>query len=459
MSTESRSAPNLGARISALGAILLALAAVIEAALVIPGDVGRAVVVPVLVLVVVGAGWIAATRTGPARSAGLLAALIAAVLAVALVLTAEHRGVGLLVTVVLVAASVGCARRALDVTTSGVAPAPPGTRVGPAVQGAVIMNLRSGGGKAERFHLEDEARRRGLDPIVLQPGDDLLDLARGAIERGAKVIGVAGGDGTQALVASVAKDADVAVVCIPAGTRNHFALDLGLDRDDVVGALDAFGEAYERRIDLATVNDRLFVNNVSLGVYAKIVQSPEYRDAKRQTTTRMLPELLGPDAEPFGLTFSTPDGERHDGAQIVLVSNNPYSFSLLGGFGTRAAIDDGVLGISGVEVRGAGEAAAAAAAMTAGRPQRFRGWFEWSAPSFTVGAAAPVEAGVDGEALVFDPPLEFRSLPGALRVRIPLHAPGLSPAARRAPSLWWSLRALGRVAAGRPARRHPLDAG
>jgi hypothetical protein len=89
--------------------------------------------------------------------------------------------------------------------------------------------------------------------------------------------------------------------------------------------------------------------------------------------------------------------------------------------------------------------------MTAGRPDRFRGWHEWTAPSFVVESSGPIEAGVDGEALVFDPPLEFRSLPGAIRVRIPIHAPGLSPAARRAPSVWWSIAALFRVAAGQPA--------
>ncbi len=105
---------------------------------------------------------------------------------------------------------------------------------------------------------------------------------------------MAGGDGSQALVATVADRRDIAHVCIPAGTRNHFALDLGLDRDDVVGALDAFTDGAERRIDLAQVNDRVFVNNASLGVYAKVVQSDAYRDAKLETWTGMLPDLLGP---------------------------------------------------------------------------------------------------------------------------------------------------------------------
>ena len=123
-------------------------------------------------------------------------------------------------------------------------------------------------------------RARGIEPIVLERGDDLTQLATDAIARGADVIGMAGGDGSQALVATVASQHGIPHVCVPAGTRNHFALDLGLDRDDVVGALDAFHHGLERRVDLAQVNGRVFVNNASMGLYAKIVQSPAYRDAK-----------------------------------------------------------------------------------------------------------------------------------------------------------------------------------
>ena len=228
----------------------------------------------------------------------------------------------------------------------------PGTPVGPARHGALIMNLRSGGGKAQRFDLAGECRKRGIEAIMLEPGKDLLELAQDAIARGADVIGMAGGDGSQALVASVAMGSGVPLVCVPAGTRNHFALDLGLDRDDVVGALDAFGDAVERRIDLAEVGGRVFVNNVSLGVYAKIVQAPDYRDAKRQTALDLLPELPGPGAEPFDLRFTGPDGSERTGAQIIQVSNNPYVLTRLGGFGTRARLDTGMLGVAAAEVRG-----------------------------------------------------------------------------------------------------------
>ena len=211
-------------------------------------------------------------------------------------------------------------------------------------QGVLIMNLKSGGGKAEKFHLVDECRARGIEPVVLQRGDDLLQLARDAIDRGADVVGMAGGDGSQALVASVAAERGVPMVVIPAGTRNHFALDIGLDRDDVVGALDAYGEARERTIDLADVNGRIFVNNVSLGLYATIVQSPEYRDAKRETTLAALPEMLGPGSEPFDLRFTTPDGVEHEGAHVIQVSNGPYG-TTTGGITSRPRLDTGQLGV------------------------------------------------------------------------------------------------------------------
>ena len=112
------------------------------------------------------------------------------------------------------------------------------------------------------------------------------------------MIGMAGGDGSQALVASVAAQRGIPMVIVPAGTRNHLALDLGLDRDDVVGAMDAFGEAVERRMDLADVNGHVFVNNVSLGLYAAIVRSPEYRDAKVDTALGTIPKVLAPRGPP-----------------------------------------------------------------------------------------------------------------------------------------------------------------
>ncbi|HSH32899.1 MAG TPA: diacylglycerol kinase family protein [Actinomycetota bacterium] len=424
--------------IAALGLVIIATAA----------SLGGVLMVLVGVLIVVGGGWHAVSRRGPVRTISVLVAVVGVVIAVTGLVIGDF-SIGRGITIVLLSAiSVGTARVALHrtdkdlaATVSSLPSAPPASRP------VLIMNPRSGGGKVGKFHLEDECRSRGIEPVVLSPGDDLLALAEDAIARGADVIGMAGGDGSQALVASVASKHDVPHVVIPAGTRNHFALDLGLDRDDVVGALDAYGDGVERRIDLASVNGTTFVNNASMGLYAKIVQSPEYRDAKVQTVLDMLPDLLGPDAVPLDLRYVGPDGEQQDSAHMLLVSNDPYQLDGGSGRGTRVRLDAGTLGVVSLRVKSAAEAQQIVALDAVGKINRFSGWLEWSAERFQVDSGASVEVGVDGEALMMSPPLVFESQPGALRVRIPRHALGASPAARATSPL--AFEDLVQVALGR----------
>jgi diacylglycerol kinase family enzyme len=239
------------------------------------------------------------------------------------------------------------------------------------------------------------------------------------------------------------------MVVVPAGTRNHLAVDLGLDRDDVVGALDAYGAARERVIDLADVNGRIFVNNVSLGLYATIVQSPEYRDAKRETTLAALPEMLGPGSEPFDLRFTTPDGEEHEGAHVIQVSNGPYG-TAPGAVTSRPRLDTGKLGVFSLVVPDAVAATRAIAALATAEPALYDGYLSWATPTFKVTSGSPIAVGLDGEALEMDPPLVFSSRPGVLRLRLPLQAIGFSPAARATGirGLW----GLWRVVRGRPVR-------
>jgi diacylglycerol kinase family enzyme len=324
--------------------------------------------------------------------------------------------------------------------------------VGPAKRGVLLMNPKSGGGKAERFNLAEEARRRGVHAIVLHRGDDLRALAEQAVADGADVLGMAGGDGSQALVADVARAHDIPLVVVPAGTRNHFALDLGLDRADVVGALDAFGAAAERRIDLGLVGDRVFVNNASLGVYAVVVQSEGYREAKLATAARMAPELLGPEGHRADLRFLGPDGRTAPPADLVLVSNGPYRMEGIGGVGTRARLDAGVLGIVTVTVAASSDVPALMAAQATGHLHGFHGYREWTTPEFVVDSGESfVEVGVDGEALRLAAPLRFRVVPGALRVRVPSGV-GAAPAASAPAGPADAVVALVRVLGGRPAR-------
>jgi diacylglycerol kinase family enzyme len=433
-----------------LAALLAPVAMAVVAAVALAGDVLVAVLAVALVLTAVAAGWLALTHRGRVRAAG--AALAALATAGLIVVVATHwQGVVVLLVLLGLLALFGVAARfALGRTARASArrTAASARPVAGARSAALIINLKSGGGKAERHDLAAEARRRGIEPIVLKPGDDLLELAEGAIARGADVIGMAGGDGSQALVATVAARRDVAHVCIPAGTRNHFALDLGLDRDDVVGALDAFTDGIERRIDLARLNERVFVNNASLGVYAKVVQSEAYRDAKLQTWTRMLPDLLGPDADPIRLEFTAPDGSICDDAPLVLVSNNPYQLTHLAGAGTRERIDTGTLGVVAARVRSGADVSTLVGLELVGQADRFPGLLSWAAPEFEVRSEGLVEVGLDGEALRLQAPLRFTSLPGALRVRVP-RAAGVAPAARAVTLTRGNLGALVRVAAGR----------
>jgi diacylglycerol kinase family enzyme len=366
-------------------------------------------------------------------------------------LVAYGRLLQLLLLIALVAVAAGATRHGLgrDLTSLKSGPTP-GTSVGPAVRPVLLMNPRSGGGKVERFHLVEETRRRGIEPVVLGPGDDLLELAERAVAGGADVLGMAGGDGSQALVAGVAAAHDVAFVCVPAGTRNHLAMDLGLDRDDVVAALDAFGAAVERRIDLGLVGERVFVNNATVGLYAKIVQSSAYRDHKVGTALELLPAMLGPDATPFDLRFTGPDGTPHASAHLILVSNDRYQLGSGEGFGSRRSIDGGNLGIVAATFRSSGEIARLLESGTSGRNWRPPGWIEWADASFLLESGEPVEIGIDGEALVLDPPIRFRTLPGALRVRIPVDAPGYSPAAAAPTPGWAGITALLQAVAGRP---------
>jgi diacylglycerol kinase family enzyme len=208
------------------------------------------------------------------------------------------------------------------------------------------------------------------------------------------------------------------MVVVPAGTRNHLALDLGLDRENVVEALDAFGEAAEQSIDLGEVNGRVFVNNVSLGLYAAIVRSPEYRAAKVDTALGALPAALGPGSAPMDLRFTGPDGESHHVAHVVQVSNNPYGRAA-GTRTTRPRLDTGRLGIVALVLRGDRDAAAFLAALAVNRPERFRGFLAWEATTFRVDSDGEIDVGLDGEALRMRPPLDFRVRPGALRVRRP----------------------------------------
>ena len=419
------------ARVAAWIALIAAAGVLAALVLLLVRNIPALLAALAALLVAGAAGWIAITRRGTARRTAAVCA-VAALIGGAVALIVLGAFDDLVVLAVAAGAYALASRRALAGAATARLEAPGGSapRAARPRRPVLLMNPWSGGGKVAKFDLVREARRRGIEPIVLEQGDDLRALAVEAA-RSADVIGMAGGDGSQALVAQIAMEHDLPYVCVPAGTRNHLALDLGLDRDDVVGALDAFAGGAEHPIDLAFVNERIFVNNVSLGIYAQIVQSDAYRDAKLETVQTMLPDLLGPDATPFDLRFQGPDGGERQTAQLVLVSNNPYVLDRLGGLGSRPTLDTGRLGIVAVEIENAAAAGRLMSLNALGQLSRFDGWLEWAATAFEVASGDRVAAGIDGEALVLDPPLRFTIVPRALTVLLPPDVAGRSPAALR----------------------------
>ncbi|WP_037602086.1 diacylglycerol/lipid kinase family protein [Streptacidiphilus rugosus] len=411
-----------GHRPRVLARIALLCAAAAVAAVVFTGPHGLLVLFCALVALAVMAvgGWWAIAHRGVPRVVGAVLAVAAPVGVVVLAVVSE---VLLLVLLALVLwlAGLACARSALRAARP---PRPmPVRETPPPLRPVLIMNPRSGGGKVERFELVRRAEELGARVVLLDTSatQDVAGLARQAVAEGADLLGVAGGDGTQALVAAVAAEHDLPFLVVSAGTRNHFAMDLGLDRTDPATCLDALRDGVELDVDLGRVGDLPFVNTVSFGAYAQIVQSPQYRDAKAVTALDALPELLVGDGGPR-LTVHA-GGHRLDAPQALLVSNNTYAAPDPISLGRRPRLDRGVLGVLGIRVDGAAQAAELAL-----RGARATGLTVLSARRVTVHAdAAEIPVAVDGEALNLPTPVVCTLAVHALRVRVPRDRPGADP--------------------------------
>jgi len=381
--------------------------------------------------VLAGGYWFLANR-GLLRWLALV--LVVAAPVVILVAFAWHHLLWVaIVAVALMMAAAATARTALSAAGQDAAmPAVPAARPR---RPFVIMNPRSGGGKVAKFGLREKAEALGAEVALLEgPGTvDVAALARQAVADGADLLGVAGGDGTQALVAGIAAEHGLPFLVISAGTRNHFALDLGLGREDPATCLDGLTDGEELRVDLGIIADRTFVNNASFGAYAEVVQSPAYRDDKRGTTLQMLPDLL---KGHHGAHLSAQAaGTRIEGPQALLVSNDPYGMGDVAGLGRRARLDVGTLGVVAIRIDSARQAAGL---ISRGHGH---GLTVLTAEQVTIDADAPeIPVGIDGETVMLPTPVRCTIRPRALRVVVPKERPGVP--APKPPLEWPRLRQL-----------------
>ncbi len=312
-----------------------------------------------------------------------------------------------------------------------------------------IMNPKSGGGKVEKFDLKRKAEDLGAEVFLLLGGPtDVAEVAREAVARGADLLGVAGGDGTQALVAGIAAERGLPFVVVSAGTRNHFALDLGLDREDPSTCLAALSDGVELRVDLGMINGQVFVNNASFGAYAEVVESPAYRDDKLNTTLNLLPDLL--QGHRGARLSARADGAEITGPQALLVANNPYGSGDIAGLGRRTRLDRGILGVVGVKVHSARQAVGLL------RGTHGAGLKVLITKQIEITADAPkIPVGVDGEAVMMSTPVTCMVSPGALRVWVPRNRPGIP--APKPPVNWARLRRLAALRE-QPDSLAPLEA-
>lgn len=286
----------------------------------------------------------------------------------------------------------------------------------------LIINPKSGGGRAIKANIPQKAKKLEITTIITQKGDSIEELARQAVTDGAKILGVSGGDGTLGAVAKVAIEEDLPLVVLPGGTRCHFARDVGFDPKDISDALVSF-HGVERRVDVGSINGRIFLNNASFGLYADVVDKPEYRNHKVRTTREVLRSLLNGDTPYYPLDFSDDKRKKHQHAAQILVGVNAYETVNIFELGRRHEMDRGVLQITAVmkltdELIGQ---MMGTIVLNQSFEDSNTGHVEqWEATKFSVNSKnKKLVVGVDGEREEYATPVKLEILPKALRLMVP----------------------------------------
>ena len=279
---------------------------------------------------------------------------------------------------------------------------------------------------AERLEEIFKAAQIAVDISLVQGGEEITELAREAARGPYEVIVAAGGDGTINSVATAVLDTDKILGVLPLGTLNHFAKDLRIPIDLETAARTIIA-GHTTEVDVAEVNNRMFLNNSSLGLYPMIVREREKRPrlgsgkwpafiwATIQAFRRypLLDVQLRVNGELLDLT--TP---------FVFVGNNEYAMDLFN-IGARARLDKGVLSIYITHRTSRLRLITLALRAVVGGLRLDKDFLELRSSEVKIQTAHKrLRVAFDGEIEVMKPPLDYRIRSRALRVIVPKDAEG-----------------------------------
>jgi diacylglycerol kinase family enzyme len=290
------------------------------------------------------------------------------------------------------------------------------------VETAILIN-RGGGSVGERAKIEGALKSAGLTgDLHLLDGAEMAEAARKAVAEGAKLVIAGGGDGSVSCVAGVVAGTDAALGVLPLGTLNHFARDLAIP-PQVEEAAKLIAAGQTRRVDVAEVNGRVFVNNSAIGLYPLMVLDREAQQAHLGRSKRWaMAVAVARTLFRFSsrrLTLTINDRTATVDTPLLFVGNNAYKMDLPGA-GTRETIDRGELFV--LVLRSNSRIGFCLAGIRAlfGRARRddvvrVDGVETLKVASFRDRMAVSL----DGETVHMKPPLEYRIRPKALTVVAP----------------------------------------
>ncbi|HEX7330558.1 MAG TPA: diacylglycerol kinase family protein [Pyrinomonadaceae bacterium] len=266
-----------------------------------------------------------------------------------------------------------------------------------------------------------DANQIAADISVAQSGAEVIELAQAAARDSYKVLVAAGGDGTVNTVAAAAVDSGKILGVLPLGTLNHFARDLKIP-SDLEAAARTIVAGHTTDVDVAEVNDRVFLNNSSLGLYPSIVRE---RQKRERLGFRKWPAFFWATIQafrryPFLDVQLRVNGELLDRlTPFVFVGNNEYAMDLFN-VGMRDRLDRGVLSIYITHRATRLKLITLALRAVFGTLRDDRDFLALSSTEVKILTRRKrLRVAFDGEVDVMKTPLHYRARPGALRVIVP----------------------------------------